>query len=229
LDGGVYNMMFLDCAEQGYVYHVVNIIDLEKTLVEGIKYDDKTTYGSKYYDFHSYFDYYRPEDIPGWVERKKAIFASIYFKEGHKWHSHSAILRVKILKDRCWICNENLANFIYEPFILQNIEGFAHTQDYMKVNGRVLVREYWNNSLSYNDNLQKRYEKREGYDAEILIMHSIPPENIECLYIVSDHQIMSYTDWKDYFVPGSSHLEVQHSRYLLPSNVSSAWKTSDSQ
>lgn len=222
-------MMLLDCAEQGYAYHVVNIIDLEKTLVEGIKYDDKTTYDSKYYNFHSYIDYYKPKNIPEWVERKKAIFASICFKEGHKWHSHSAILRIKILKDRCWICNENLANFIYEPFILQNMEGFAHTLEYMKLNGRVLVGEYWDNSLSYNDNLNRRYDKREGYDAEILIMHSIPPENIECLYIVSDHQVMRYKDWKEYFVPGSPYPAAQYSRYLQPSSISSAWKTCGSQ
>ena len=222
-------MILLDCAEQGYAYHVVNIIDLKKTLVEGIKYDDKTTYDSKYYDFHSYFDYYKPANIPGWVERKKAVFASICFREGHKWHSHSAILRIEILKDRCWICNENLANFIYEPFILQNMEGFAHTLEYMKANGRVLVEEYWNNSLSYNDNLYKRYDRREGYDAEILIMHSIPPENIECLYIVSDHQMMSYKDWKEYFISGSPYPEAQYSRYLHPSSASSAWKTPGSQ
>jgi len=222
-------MALVDCAEQGYSYHVINIIDLKKTLVEGIRFDDKATYDSKYYDFHSYFDYYKPAIIPYWVERKKAIFASICFREGHKWHSHSAILRIKIQNDRCWICNENLANFIYEPYILQNIEGFDNTREYMKINGRKLVGRYWDNSLSYNDNLDKRYDKREGYDAEVLVMHSIPPENIECLYIVSDHQIMSYKDWKEYFVSGSPYHKAQYSRYLQPSSTSSAWKTSDSQ
>lgn len=222
-------MTLKDYMEQGYVYHIVNIIDLKKTLREGIRYDDKNTYASKYTDFHTYFDLYRPESIPDWVERKKAIFASICFREGHKWHSHSAILRIKILKDRCWICNENLANFIYEPFILQHMEGFALTMDYMEVKGREFVGVYWNNSLSYNDNLHKRYDKKEGYDAEVLVMHSIPPENIECLYIVSDHQIMSYQNWKEYFISGSPYHQAYYSRYLQPSSISSAWKTSGSQ
>lgn len=222
-------MTFKYHMEQGYAYHVVNIIDLKKTLREGIRYDDKNTYASKYTDFHTYFDIYKPKSIPDWVERKKAIFASIGFKKGHRWHSHSAILKIRILQDRCWICNENLANFIYEPFILQQVEGFARTKEYMEIKGKKFVMEYWNNSLSYNDNLHKRYDKKEGYDAEVLVMHSIPPENIECLYIVSDHQIMSYQEWKGYFICGSPYPEAQYSRYLQPSSISSAWKTSGSQ
>lgn len=222
-------MTFADCAEQGYVYHVVNIIDLKKTLKEGIKFDDKTTYNCKYYDFHSFFDYYKPATIPQWVERKKAIFGSICFKEGHKWHSHSAVLKVKILKNRCWVCNENLANFIYEPFILQHIEGFDNTREYIKAYGREFVEEYWKHSLSYNDNLKIRNDKKEGYDAEVLIMHPILPEHIECLYIISDHQIMTYKEWQDYFRPGSPYPGTQYSRYLQPSNISSAWNTSGLQ
>lgn len=222
-------MILMDSAEQSYVYHVVNIIDLKRTLQEGIRFDDKNTYDSKYIDFHTYLDLYKTKNIPDWVERKKAVFASICFKEGHKWHSHSAILKIKILNDMCWICNENLANFIYEPFILQDIEGFDNAREYIKANGKELVGRYWDNSLRYNDNLDKRYDKREGYDAEVLIMHSIPPENIECLYIVSDHQIMSYKDWKGYFISGSPYPEVQYSRYLQPSSTSSAWKTPGSQ
>lgn len=222
-------MMLKDCAGQGYAYHVVNIIDLGKTLTEGIKYDDKATYGSKYYDFHSYFDNHKPKAIPEWVERKKAIFASICFKEGHKWHSHSAVLKVKIHEDRCWICNENLANFIYEPFILQHMEGFDNTREYMRAKGGTFVEEYWKHSFSYKDNLSSRYDKKEGYDAELLIMHSIPPENIECLYIVSDHQIMSYKEWQEFFKPGNSNIEAQYSRYLQPNSISSASNTSGSQ
>lgn len=222
-------MMLEDCSEQGYAYHVVNIIDLGKTLAEGIKYDDKPTYDSKYYDFHSYFDYYRPAAIPGWVERKKAIFASIGFKEGHKWHSHSAVLKIKIQNDRCWICNENLANFIYEPYILQNMEGFGDIREYMRVNGRAFVEEYWEHSLSYKNNLNIRYDKREGYDAELLIMHKVPPEDIECLYIISDHQIMSYKEWQEFFKPGNRPIEIQYSRYLQPRSISSASKTPGSQ
>ena len=222
-------MTLEDYLEEGCVYHVVSIIDLKKTLHEGIRYDDKNTYACKYTDFHSFFDLYKPKGIPDWVERRKAIFASIGFKEGHKWHSHSAILRIRILKDRCWICNENLANFIYEPFILQHMDGFEGTKEFMKANGKAFAGKYWQNSLSFNDNLTKRYDKREGYDAEVLVMHPIPPRNIECLYIVSDHRIMSYQAWKEYFTPGSPHAEVQYNRYLQPDNMSSAWKYPGSQ
>lgn len=222
-------MILEDCFEKGCVYHVVSIVDLKKTLQEGIKYDGKNTYVGKYADFHSFFDMYKPRGIPDWVERRKAIFASIEFKKGHRWHSHSAILRVGIDTDRCWICNENLANFIYEPFVLQHMYGFERTKEYIKAKGKVFAEEYWLNSLSCNDNLNKRYDKREGYDAEVLIMHSIPPQNIECLYIVSDHQIKSYQDWKEYFVPGTSYAEIQYNRYLQPDNISSAWKTPDLQ
>lgn len=218
-------MDFTDYAEQGYAYHVVNIIDLQKTLAEGIRYDDKTTYDSKYYDFHSYFDYYKPSAIPEWVERKNAIFASIRFKEGHKWHSHSAILRIKLLEGRCWICNENLANFIYEPFILQRMEGFEHAKEYMKANGRAFVEEYWSNSLGYKDNLNKRYDKKEGYDAEVLVMHPIPPEHIECLYIVSDHQMLSYKEWQEFFRPENIVPAAHYRRYLHPESISSAWNS----
>jgi hypothetical protein len=214
-------MVYLDYAEQGYAYHVINIVDLEKTLAEGIKYDDKATYDNKYYEFHIYFDHYKPAHIPEWVERSKAIFASICFSKGHTWHSHSAILRVKIQMDRCWVCNENLANFIYEPFILQHMEGFEQLQEHLKSNGETYVLEYWNNSLSYNSNLNKKCEKEEGYDAEILIMHPIPPEHIECLYIVADHQIMSFMDWRKCL--------NQYRRYLQPNNTSSAWNTLGSQ
>ncbi len=222
-------MTFKNHMEKSYAYHVISIIDLKKTLREGIRYNDKNTYASKYTDFHTYFDMHKPEGIPEWVERKKAIFASIGFGKGHRRHSHSAILKVRVLRDRCWVCNENLANFIYEPFILQEIEGFERTEEYMEIKGKEFVSEYWNNSLSYNANLRKRYDKRKGYDAEVLIMHSIPPENIECLYIVSDHQIMSYREWKEYFVCGSSYPEAQYNKYLQPSSVSSAAKTPGSQ
>ncbi|HWR62476.1 MAG TPA: hypothetical protein VN580_12735 [Clostridia bacterium] len=222
-------MSFIDCAEQGCVYHVINITDLERTLREGIKFDDKGTYIGKYIDFHSYFDLFRPKRIPAWVERKKAIFSSIRFRRDHSWHSHSAILKISIRQDRCWVCNENLANFIYEPFILQNIEGFDETREYLRLHGRNFVEEYWENSLSYADNLKKRYDKKEGYDAEILVMHPIPPENIECLYIVSDHRIMSYSQWQNYFRPGNAELFAQYSRYLQPESISSDWKTSGSQ
>lgn len=222
-------MTLEDRFEMDCVYHVVCIVDLKKTLQEGIKYDDKNTYAGKYADFHNFFDLHKLGTIPDWVERRKAIFGSVGFKEGHNWHSHSAILRISIVRDRCWICNENLANFIYEPFMLQHMDGFERTKEYMRTKGKEFAEEYWRNSLSYNENLNKRYDKREGYDAEVLIMHSIPPQNIECLYIVSDHQIISYQDWKEYFVAGAPYAEAQYNRYLQPDNTSSAWKTPNLQ
>ncbi len=215
-------MTFEDYAEQGFVYHVISITDLRNTLRYGIRYDGKKTYTGKYSGFHGFFDTYRPEHIPDWVERKRAVFASIGFGEGHKWHSHSAILKIKVYPDRCWICNENLANFVYEPFILQEMEGFGRTKEYMETKGREFVRKYWNNSLSYNVNLDKRYDKREGYDAEVLIMHTIPPENIECLHIVSDHSIMGFFEWQECFVCGNPHTESQYSKYLQPDSISTA-------
>jgi len=109
------------------------------------------------------------------------------------------------------------------------MQGFTHTREYMRDNGRLLVEEYWNNSLSYCENLKKRVDKREGYDAEILIMHPIPPENVECMYIVSDHQIMNYKEWQECFKAGSTCLGTQYSRYLQPDNISSASKTPGSQ
>lgn len=223
------NITFKDFAQEGYVYHVVNIIDLKKALNEGLGFDDKKTYISKYYDFHSYFDSFKPPSVPGWVERKKAIFASLNFKEGHTWHSHSAVLKVKIDPERCWICNENIANYIYEPFILQHINGFTAAREYISKNGRKVVEEYWAVSLSYMENLNIRHDKREGYDAEVLILHDIPPRDIQCLYIMSDHEVMSFDDWKNVFEPDCTCLALQSRRYLQPSSTFSAWNTSGSQ
>lgn len=208
---------------------MVNIIDLKKTLSEGLSFNDKKTYASKYYDFHSYFDSFKPPIIPAWVERKKAIFASLNFREEHVWHSHSAVLKLRINPVRCWICNENIANFIYEPFILQHLNGFDAAREYMLKNGRKVVEEYWSLSLSYNENLKKRYDKREGYDAEVLVLHDIPPEDAECLYIVSDHEIMSFDEWRDIFKPDRTCPATYKSRYLQPSRTYSAWNTSGSQ
>ncbi|HWQ30935.1 MAG TPA: hypothetical protein VN549_08085 [Negativicutes bacterium] len=213
-------MMFIESAEPGYAYHVVNINDLQKTLTEGIIFDDKKTYESKYVDFHNYFDRFKPESIPKWVQRKHAIFASLRFREGHSWHSHSALLKIKLETRRCWVCNENLANFIYEPFVLQSIEGFGTISEYMDVNGETIVGEYWRSSLSYEDNLIRRFDSKKGYDAEILVMHPIPPENLECLYIVSDHQTLEYKKLKEYYKKGNISLEDQYRRYLQPASIS---------
>lgn len=192
-------MTFEDFSVTGALYHVVSIIDLEKTLAEGIHFDDKITYFDKYYDFHNYFDKYRTDNIPYWVVRKKAIFASMNFKEDHNWHSHTALLKVKVDTKKCWVCNENKANILFEPFILQNIKGFEEAKKFIEEKGAKMVEEYWLDSLSMDENMRVRRDKEKGYDAEVLIFHDIPPEDIECLFIISDHSIMSPDKWLYYF------------------------------
>lgn len=192
-------LTFEDFSVTGALYHVVSIIDLEKTLAEGIRFDDKTTYFEKYYHFHDYFDKYKTPNIPPWVFRKKAIFASINFKKTHNWHSHTALLKIKADINRCWVCNENKANILFEPFILQNIKGFEEAKDFIERKGPKIVEEYWLDSLSLIENIKVRRDKEEGYDAEILIFHDIPPEDIQCIFIISDHSIMSPDKWTKYF------------------------------
>ncbi|MGE5678339.1 MAG: hypothetical protein ACM3ZR_09830, partial [Pseudomonadota bacterium] len=61
---------------------------------------------------------------------------------------------------------------------------------------------------------------KKGYDAEILVMHPIPPENLECLYIVSDHQVLEYKKLWKYYREGNISLEDQYKRYLQPESIS---------
>jgi hypothetical protein len=195
----VITILFKDYTETKRLYHVVTLTDLEKTLNHGICFNDKKTYSNKYEDFHSYIDRHKPENIPEWVVRSKAIFASMNFEDGHKWHSHSAVLGIKIDESLCWVCNENIANFLYEPLILQNINGFETCSDFLKRKGKSVVMDYWSSSCSFKDNLSERKDKKAGYDAEILIMHEIPQEDIEVLYIASDHRFMKPKEWERYF------------------------------
>lgn len=192
-------MLFNDYEETKAVYHVVTLTDLDETLKNGIKYNDKATYKSKYQEFHNYIDRTKPIQIPDWVIRSKAIFASINFKDGHIWHSHSAILKVRIKEERCWVCNENIANFLYEPLMLSKSGGFEEAEAFIKRNGEQIVRDYWNSSISFKENLKSRTDKKKGYDAEVLILHDIPPEDIELLYITSDHRYMSSEQWIEFF------------------------------
>lgn len=204
-------MIFEDFEYTGAFYHIVSILDLEKALKKGIKYDDKSTYGNKYYDFHSFFDDNRIESIPNWVERKKAIFVSMNFKDDHKWHSHTALLKVKADISKCWVCNENRANLLYEPLILSNIEGFEKAKTFLNVYGKELAREYWKDSLSMEKNIKMRRDLEEGFDEEVLILENIPPKNIECMYIISDHKMMTVDQWDRAFTEvvckpkGNSH------------------------
>lgn len=197
------NILFKDYEETKHLYHIVSLDDLRKTLQYGIHYNDKKTYNSRYAGFHKLFDDFKPYNIPKWVERSKAIFASMNYKDNHSWHSHTALLKIKINEDKCWICNENIANTLYEPFVLQNLSPiaseFSSAKQFLKKNGGAIANEYWKHSLSFRDNLIERVDKVYGYDAEVLVHHSILPADIECLYIVSDHRRMTVQEWEAYF------------------------------
>lgn len=144
-----------------------------------------------YLDFHKYISLLKPSNIPDWVKREKAIFASLNYSKEHSWHSHTVIMALKIDKDRCWVANENLANRIYEPFILKDIKSFKSAKEYLNKEGKRVINEYWNTSLSFNENLLMRRDKEKGYDAEVMIFHDINPEDITILRIISDHKIMT--------------------------------------
>ncbi len=193
-------MFFDDYLKTGKVYHIAPVNDLEKILLEGIKYDDKVTYEDKYCDFHCFIDNLKPPHIPSWVERKKAIFATMNYKDNPNFHSHTVVMALKINPEKCWIANENRANEIYEPFILQNIEWLKGAKKYIETKGKELINEYWETSLSFKENLKKRRDLREGYDAEVLILHTIEPKDIEILYVVSDHKVMDFDEWERYFI-----------------------------
>lgn len=192
-------MRLKDCSKSGHVYHVAPVTDLKKILESGIKYDDKSTYFTKYIDFHKFIDSFKPENIPDWVVREHAIFASISFDEDHSWHSHSVILKVQVCPERCWVANENLANGIYEPFILQDIKGFEAAREYLSKKGKKDLEMYWSTSLSYTENIYTKKQSESGYDAEVMIFHDILPEDIEILKITSDHRIMTVEQWLDLF------------------------------
>jgi hypothetical protein len=195
----VIDILFKDYTETKVVYHVVTITDLDDTLRYGIKFNDKNTYKSKYHKFHTFIDERKTDNIPEWVIRSKAIFASLNFKPEHSWHSHSALLSIRIKEDLCWICNENIANFLYEPLMLGEVPGFDSAKEFIGRNGGKMVEDYWNCSLSFKENLKLRNDKKAGYDAEVLILHDILPEDIELLYIASDHRCMEIDKWKEFF------------------------------
>ena len=192
-------MFFDDYSKTGKVYHIIPINDLEKILSDGIKYNDKITYEYKYYNFHCFIDSLRPGYIPTWVKREKAIFATKNYRKEPNFCSHSVVTALKIDPYRCWIANENKANQIYEPFILQEVNLLEGVREYMETEGRKTIEEYWQTSLSFEENLRKRMDLKEGYDAEVLVFHDVRPEDIEILYIVSDHRAMEFNEWKKVF------------------------------
>lgn len=197
-------MFFLDYTETNRVYHIISIIDINMALKNGIKYDDKRTYLSKYYKFHDYIDKYKNPNIPDWVIRKKAIFSSLNFAKNHKFHSHTVLLGIKVDPKKCWVANENLANQIYEPFILQSVDEYNKCKAYLDDKGGELLNKYWKTSCSFYDNLDRRLDKEKGYDAEVLIFHEIKPSDIEVLYVISDHRMMTKEEWKNLFCEGKA-------------------------
>jgi len=195
-------MLFPDYIHTGVVYHVINLNDLQKVREQGIKYDNKFTYANKYENFHEFLNAYKPQFIPDWVDRSKGIFASINFADDHQWHSHSMLLALKIDPARCWVANENKANILYEPFVLHRLEEFYKAEKFLNGEGRKIIKEYWETSLSFMDNLIKRKDKEPEYDAEVMIFHPVKPEGIHCLAIVSDHRMMTVKHWKETFCKG---------------------------
>lgn len=196
---GESKMLFPDYNQTTVVYHVAPITDFKKIINEGIKYDDKKTYKSKYLSFHKHIDSLKSEAVPSWVIREKAIFASMNFSKGHCWHSHSVIMALRIDPEKCWIANENLANKIYEPFILKGIPGYEAAGKYLRDEGTKLINKYWHTSLSFLDNLKARKDKIKGYDAEVMIFYKVEPQDITPLFIVSDHVMMPVQRWKEFF------------------------------
>lgn len=192
-------MFFYDFLQTGVVYHIAPINDFDKITSKGIEYNDKVSYKSKYIEFHNFLDSYRTPEIPSWVQRSKGIFASMNFRKHPSFHSHSIILAVKINPDRCWVANENRANQLYEPFILKGVSSLEGAKNYLATKGAALAKEYWSTSLSFYDNIIRRMDLVEGYDAEVIIFHSIPPEDIKPLFIVSDHRILTVEQWKRIF------------------------------
>ncbi len=192
-------IIFEDYDKTGCLYHVISILDYKNVVRNGIKYDDKNTYIDKYYGFHAYFDDFKSERIPSWVERKKAIYTSLNYKDNHQWHSHSVILKVLANENKCWVCNENLANILYEPFVLQGNKYFEETKEFMNSYGPKAARKYWDESISLLDNKKVRKDKMPDYDAEVLVFENIKPEDIECIYVISDHKMMSIKEWQEYF------------------------------
>jgi len=178
---------------------VISILDYKSVMKNGIKYDDKNTYIDKYYGFHSYFDDFKSDKIPSWVERKKAIYTSLNYKDQHQWHSHSVILKVMVDESKCWVCNENLANVLYEPFVLQQNQSFEEAKVFMTSHAPKVAKKYWDESISLIDNKKIRKDKTPEYDAEVLVFQDIKPENLEFMYVISDHRMMTIKEWKEYF------------------------------
>lgn len=186
-------MLFPSYKETKVLYHVVDIIHLNTILNNGIKSKERNKFSDeKYQEFNRYLDRNRLKKIPLWVQRQKAIFASLNFHKDTKWHSHSALLAIKIQEAKCWIANENLANEIYDPFVLQHINQFDHAKKFMEKYGEKKALKYWDHSYSFRDYFELGMDKKDSYDEEVMIFHEIYPEDLNCIMIVTDHNLYTW-------------------------------------
>lgn len=193
-------MIFPHYNETKVVYHVVNINQLKIILDQGIEIEQRKDFSdAKYLNFNQFLDENRPLQIPEWVQREKALFASLNFKNNMHWHSHSALLAIRIQEERCWVANENIANKIYDPFILQDIKEFNHAQGFMEKFGEKEAKKYWENSFSFREYLQKSKDSMDNYDEEVMIFHEIPPADIKCLMVITDHNTFTPKRWQEYY------------------------------
>lgn len=191
-------MLFPSYKETKVLYHVVDIIHLKNILNNGIKINERNKYSDEKYDeFNKYLDQNKSEKIPPWVKREMAFFASLNFKKNTKWHSHSALLAIRIQEEKCWIANENLANEIYDPFVLQHINKFNNAKKFMKNFGAQRTLKYWEHSFSFREYFDLGIDKRENYDEEVMIFHDIYPQDLNCLMIVTDHNIYTPEQWQE--------------------------------
>ena len=190
-------MFFDDYTHTKVVYHITPLSKLKEILEKGIKLNEYMN--PDYCEFNRYFDRFKNDAIPKWVLREKAIYGSINFKSDHKWHSHSAILALKIDEQKCWIGNENLANILYEPYVLKDLNMFKSAEILIKTRGDEFPLNYWNNSLSFKQNLTARLDFTDNYDAEVLIMQDISPRDINVIKLISDHKLMDVKEWNTEF------------------------------
>lgn len=190
-------MILEDYKKTGKIYHIISLFDLKTAVKKGIMYNDKVTYSTKYKGFHDMFQNEKPDKIPEWLDRNKAIFASMNYEENHCFHSNSAILGIKINPALCWVANENLANILYAPFILKKMKEFNGAANYIEEKGSEIIKKYWGTSLSFEDNLVYRKDKKEGYNAEIMIMHDISPKDIEIEFIFTGYEMLKPEEWQE--------------------------------
>lgn len=190
-------MLFEDYNKTHKIYHIISMYDLQSTLQKGISYNDKVTYNTKYKGFHSLIEKEKTKNIPDWVKRKKAIFASMNYDSSFVFHANNIILSLSIDPEQCWIANEDLANQIYAPFFMKDIEDYKNEAHiYLEGKGKTLLQTYWKTSLSFKDNLRHRCDLKEGYNAEVMIFHNISPEDIQIEYLISGHKLMKPEEWK---------------------------------